>query len=169
MQRTHIKLYNKNETALWKLSVHSPCRRARPRVLPLSLPADGSSKAICSASSDRESSTGRALRKDMDSLRLMIFILSIFSVPPPGAHRPKREREREATNSTINHHWHHLHRLPNHYSCSSAVSYTLPHSPSTVQWNNCSAAPFCIFPACQLRLCVCVVLLLCRYIRIKAT
>lgn len=71
----------------------------------------------------------------------------------------EREREREATNSTINHHWHHLHRLPNHYSCSSAVSYTLPHSPSTVQWNNCSAAPFCIFPACQLRLCVCGVII----------
>lgn len=41
---------------------------------------------------------------------------------------PTALREREATNITINYHWHHLHRLPNHYSCSSAVSYTLPHS-----------------------------------------
>lgn len=54
------------------------------RVSPLSLAVDGSSRAICSASSDRESSTGRALRRDMDSLRLMIFILSIFETTPPG-------------------------------------------------------------------------------------
>lgn len=54
------------------------------RVSPLSLAVDGSSNAICSASSDRESSTGRALRRDMDSLRLMIFILSIFNATPPG-------------------------------------------------------------------------------------
>lgn len=133
MQCTQAKFYNKNKHALWKLCVRAPCHCTRSLILPLSLAVDGSSNAICSANSDRESSTGRALRRDMDSLRLMIFILSIFSVPPPGAHHP----EREATNITINHHQHHLHPLPNHYS-HTLMSSEL-HTPSfmsTVQRNN---------------------------------
>lgn len=69
----------------------------RVHVSPLSLAVDGSSRAICSASSDRESSTGRALRRDMDSLRLIIFILSIFSPPPLG---PTGLRRRSKTAST---------------------------------------------------------------------
>lgn len=43
-----------------------------------------------------------------------------------------------------------------------------PSCTSTVQWNNCSGAPFAFFP-CVSRGCVCVLWLLHKYIRIKAT
>lgn len=94
------------------------CHCVSSRDSPLSLAAVGSSKAICSASSDRESSTGRALRRDMDSLRLIIFILSIFSAAPQGptgwgtGRQPHRHHHYPD-------HQHHLHpHHHNHGHCS---------------------------------------------------
>lgn len=114
---------------------------------PLSLAADGSSNAICSASSDRESSTGRALRRDMDSLRLIIFILSIFSTTPPG---PTGLRERGGDNNQHHHYHHQHHRHPHHHyqgHCSHYNHQQLhPHCPvnlhCTVKLLQCSLGAF---------------------------
>lgn len=105
---THIAVFEKQKklklvfwtTGFWAVTSAKVfvflCEGTCSHLSPLSLAVDGSSKAICSASSDRESSTGRALRRDMDSLRLIIFILSIFSVTPPGPSGLRGKKRKEA-------------------------------------------------------------------------
>lgn len=95
---------------------------------PLSLAVDGSSKAICSASSDRESSTGRALRRVMDSRRLIIFILSIFSAATPGPtglmkeSEQEQKRKRERVNHYDYHQKHLKHCNHSHFSFNTTIN-----------------------------------------------